>query len=61
MAIQCIRNRMPLREAELAFNIPKSTLANKVKNKHSEPIGKPTILLKEKVNAIVDALIVALE
>uniref|UniRef100_A0A915IZZ4 Uncharacterized protein n=1 Tax=Romanomermis culicivorax TaxID=13658 RepID=A0A915IZZ4_ROMCU len=34
MAIQCMRDGMPLRKVELGINIPKSTLANKVKNKN---------------------------
>uniref|UniRef100_A0A915JX98 HTH psq-type domain-containing protein n=1 Tax=Romanomermis culicivorax TaxID=13658 RepID=A0A915JX98_ROMCU len=58
-AVQCTKDGMPLREASMAFNIPKSTLANKAKKKHQESVEKPTVFSKE--HAIVDAVLTLAE
>jgi hypothetical protein len=37
---------MSQREAEKKFQIPRSTLKNKLKTSHSAPIGRPTVFSK---------------
>lgn len=58
IAVQLVKNKnLSSYEAEKQFNIPRRTILNKIKNKHSLNVGSPCKLSAETENKIVSALI----
>lgn len=60
-AVEAIKRGMSSRKAEETFRIPRKTLLNKVKNKHSLKIGHPNALSELEERHIVDVLIACAE
>lgn len=44
------------RDAQRQFGIPRRTILNKIKNKHSKSVGHPTVLSAAEENQIVRVL-----
>lgn len=60
-AVQAMRNGMSSREAERLFHVPRRTLLNKVKAKHSGKIGHPLALTEVEERHMVDVVIASAE
>ena len=56
-----IKAGMSLRVAAEKFGIPRSTLSDKVKNQHSESVGRPTALTMDEENMLVERLLLISE
>lgn len=61
MALQRIREGMSSREAESQFNIPRRTLLNKLNQRHTGEVGRPTTLNEVEERHLADVLIVCAE
>jgi transposase len=55
-ALLLMGNGMSMRAASEAFNVPKSTLLDRVKGHHSSRQGRPTELTPEEEHMIVERL-----
>lgn len=56
-AIRALGNGRSSRQAETIYKIPRRTLLNKVKNKHSGSVGHPTMLTEVEERCLVDVVI----
>ena len=54
----CIRaiksGALSQRNAAKIYNIPRSTIINKLNNKHTNPVGRPPVLTLEEENVILE-------
>ena len=50
-------NQMSQREASETYGIPRSTIKNKLKNLHSNPVGRPLTFTNEEEKAIAARLV----
>lgn len=53
--------RKSLREAQLCYNVPKSTLCDKLKAKHPNNPGRPPVFSKEEEKKLADAILLSAE
>ncbi|CAG9760587.1 unnamed protein product [Ceutorhynchus assimilis] len=60
-AMQLVRNGSSYREAAAKFGIPWKTLWNKIKAKHTNSVGIPTLLTELEERHFVDVLLTAAE
>lgn len=60
-ALQCMKWGMSSRRAQEIFKIPRKTLLNKSKNKHSGDVGRPKCLSMIEERHLVDVLIASAE
>lgn len=58
LAVESVANStITTREAEKQFGIPRRTIVNRLKNRHSKPVGKPTRLSEEEENKLINVVI----
>lgn len=58
---QVTRGRQKLSEASKIYNIPRRTLLNKIKNRHQENVGAPTILSEALERSLADVIVACAE
>lgn len=61
-ALEDIRSKtLSIRSASAKYKISIATLSRKIRNKHMKKIGRPTVLLADEENKIVEGLLIAAE
>lgn len=59
-AVEAVRSgRLTVRKAAEQYNIPKSTINRKVRGKHMNPVGHPTVLSREDEEMLVQNIVIA--
>ena len=56
-----LQGKMTLRKTSKHFSIPLGTFSNKVRNKHTNSIGRPLVFSADKENSFLDHLITVAE